>query len=302
MEWIGMKWAAGSRGKRNRRTGERLEVTSRGRSRSRTDLRVWVRLIGIPVGILVALGLVVLGIRETGALLFSRNDAFLIRTLTLNTDDPVALSYLQGKRAIQKGANLFAFDIGDVREDFLRHSPNYRGIKLTRTLPDTLAVEVVPRQPLAVLSRRNGFAVDAEGCVFGQRSAPDTLPLISGYQGPFLNPGQRVQGLTADAVRLLDVWLNADHDHEMVVREVDVRGGFAGAKDTLRVTLTGDTVVDLAWQRSLGRGPVEREDLQSRILFLRGLLRRAEADGKRVKRVDLSLDDYRRQSVVENWN
>ncbi|MDA0578223.1 MAG: hypothetical protein O3B24_09005, partial [Verrucomicrobia bacterium] len=168
MEWIGMKWAAGSRGKRNRRTGERLEVTSRGRSRSRTDLRVWVRLIGIPVGILVALGLVVLGIRETGALLFSRNDAFLIRTLTLNTDDPVALSYLQGKRAIQKGANLFAFDIGDVREDFLRHSPNYRGIKLTRTLPDTLAVEVVPRQPLAVLSRRNGFAVDAEGCVFGQ--------------------------------------------------------------------------------------------------------------------------------------
>ncbi|MDA0576916.1 MAG: hypothetical protein O3B24_02335, partial [Verrucomicrobia bacterium] len=130
----------------------------------------------------------------------------------------------------------------------------------------------------------------------------DTLPLISGYQGPFLNPGQRVQGLTADAVRLLDVWLNADHDHEMVVREVDVRGGFAGAKDTLRVTLTGDTVVDLAWQRSLGRGPVEREDLQSRILFLRGLLRRAEADGKRVKRVDLSLDDYRRQSVVENWN
>ncbi|MCE9616321.1 MAG: FtsQ-type POTRA domain-containing protein [Lentisphaerae bacterium] len=299
MDWVKWKsWGGSGRRTRNRRSKPALDVSARSRSKTRVDVRAWARLIGIPLSMLLLLAMVVLGLRFMGSLLFSRNDTFVIRNLTIDTDDAVALNYLEGKRAIHKGANLFAFDIGDVREEFLRHSPNYKAITLTRVLPDTLSVAIVPRQPLAVIGRHSGFAVDAEGYVFGQRGAPQALPLLTGYQGAFLKPGERVQGLTSDAVRVLDTWLNADDNHEMPVRAIDVRGGFRGTRDALQVILDGDARVDLSWERGRGR-ITEVEDVRERILFLRAVMRAAQNQGRRIKEIDLTLEDYRHRNAVK---
>jgi cell division septal protein FtsQ len=285
----------------NRRAGATLEVAARARGRSKIPAKFWLKAILVPAAILAVLGGLAIGVLSLGRALFSRNDAFSIRQLVVDTDDPVALSYLEGKRDIRKGQNLFAFDIGDVRREFLRHAPNYRAIKLTRILPGTLTISVTPRDPLVLIGRRGGFAVDADGCVFGQRNAPDALPLIVGYQGAFLKPGDRVQGLASDAVRLLDTWLNTDVEREMIVRTVDVRGGHRGAKDALRVVLDGDTTVDFAWKRGRTRGAASVDDLRARILFLRAMVRQARDEGRRLKDVDLTLDDYRQRNSAKYW-
>ncbi len=295
-----MKWTNPFGGNRRGR-GKRLEVKARSGSRTRVNVGAWLRMIVIPVAFLAALGLAIVGVRYVGRLLFSQNDDFAIRSFIINTDDPVALGYLQGKRAIHKGVNLFSFNIGDVRADFLRHSPSYRAIIITRQLPDTIKIDVAQRQTLALINRRSGFAVDAEACVFGQRGAPEALPLILNYQGAFLKPGERIQGGGADAVRMLDVWMNADPDRELIVKTVDVRGGFRGLKNSLQVTLAGDGTVDLAWARGHGRA-AEMEEIRGRILYLRGIVRRAADEGKRIKRADLTLDDYAHKSTVEYYN
>lgn len=302
-------WRVGKRssgGRRSRRGGRQkatlLEVSARGRGRGgRGTGGLWLRLVGIPVALIALLAGLAYGTLAVGRLLFSRNESFTIRRLSINSDDSIARSYLEGKRDIRIGQNLFAFNIGDVRAEFLRHAPNYRAITITRVLPDTLTITITPREPLALLGRRGGFAVDAEGWVFGQRKAPDALPLIVGYQGAFLKPGDRVQALSADAVRLIDTWLSTDVEREMIVRTVDVRGTFRGAKDALQVVLDGDLTVDIAWKRGRQRGPAAVDDLRRRLLFLRAMVRDARQTGKRLRDVDLTLDDYQTRNAARYW-
>lgn len=301
--WGARKQSMGGRpgGRTGRRRGATLEVSARGRGRGRVSGGLWLRVVGIPLALLLVLGGLVYGTLALGRFLFSRNEAFTIRRLNINSDDSIARSYLEGKRDIRVGQNLFAFNIGDVRSEFLRHAPNYRAITITRVLPDMLTIAITPREPLALIGRRGGFAVDAEGWVFGQRKAPDALPLIVGYQGAFLKPGDRVQALSADAVRLIDTWLSTDVEREMIVRTVDVRGEFRGAKDALQVVLDGDLTVDFAWKRGRHRGAAAVDDLRRRILFLRAMVRQARDEGKRLRDVDLTLEDYQIRNAARYW-
>lgn len=279
---------------RNRRVTPTLDVRARSRTKTRVDAALWLRLVGIPLSVLALLALLGVGVHYVGSLLFSRNAAFVIRNLSLDADDAVTRGYLEGKCGIRKGVNLFGFNIRDVRAEFLRFSPSYKTIQITRVLPDTVRITTVPRKPLAVIGKRKGSAVDNEGCVFGFRGSTDGLPLIVGHPGTSANPGDRVQGLASDAVHLLDVWSALDVDREMVVRTVDVRGGFRGSKSALQVGLNGNTLVDLSWVR--GRGPGAADDLRQRLEFLRGILRRDQAAGRRLKSIDLTLEDYRHNS------
>ena len=238
--------------------------------------------------------------RETGADVVAVGCPFC--TVMLDSADEAAGGFLENKCALRKGENIFGFNIQNVSRKFLAMTPHYQSIRITRVLPDTVEVKLVPRQPVAVLGRRGGLAVDGAGRVFNQRNTPAAgLPLLIGYQGHFLKPGDQVQGLAADAAHLAQLWTGTDIERELPLRTVDVRGGFRGAKDALQVVLDGELTADVAWRR--GRGGAEADqDLRERILFLRAMVQRAQREGRRLKEVDLTLDDYRQHNAVKYWN
>ena len=286
---------------RNRRAGgPTLNVSARTRARKRANPVEFGRALVWPAGVALVLALGWLGLRALGAVLFSHNDQFTIRRLQIETDDVVALDYIREKQGIREGLNLFGFSARQVRREFLKAAPNYKSMEITRLLPDTLKIAVAPREPLARIGRRGGFVVDAEKRVFGHRGNRDALPVILGYRGPMLNPGDRVGGLAADAVTAIAVCRELDTGGELPLQGVDVRGNFAGQPDDLRLYLDGDTTVDLWWDRDDGESGIE--NLRGRLRQLRGIAREARVRNKRLKAVNLTLSNYEHNAPAEYWN
>jgi len=166
-----------------------------------------------------------------------------------------------------------------------------------------LRIDVVERTPLARVGKYGSLAADNEGAVFGLRGTHGGMAAITGFSGQDLRPGDTLTGVMRDAVALLDVCDKTLIGHELAIREVDVRGGFGGRDDSLRLELDGGTTVDFWWNRSAEDESASRKDLGERLSFLAGVIKRSKRDGQALGTVDLTLDSYRHNCpVTPRWN
>jgi cell division septal protein FtsQ len=259
-------------------------------------------LVLVPV---VLAGLVVglwFGARWSGRMLFSRNDRFRIARLDITAGQVITAPLIREYTGLQEGLNLFAADIGAIRRTLLRRTPVVRSMTISRLLPDTLTIEIVERQAVARLGRRGSLVVDGSGMIFSRRDGQRHLPVLVGLSEGRMKPGERVQGAGRDAAWLLDLCEQTGIDRDVVVSAIDVRGGFSGREDALRLYLSGGTTVDLWWDRSGGAAASE-DRLRNRLLFLRGLLRRAAKERRTLRTVNLTLEDYTRNCpVTPSWD
>jgi len=290
---------SGRRKRGNRRYGSTLLVSARAKKQRGDKLKDVGRALVVIVAAAGAAAALWIGMSSAGGALFSRNDAFAIDSLVFNTEDAVVRDYFRRKFKIYEGANLFGFDIAEARSEFLRQSPNYRELEITRRLPHTLSITLHEREPLARFGRRGGFVIDREGVVFGPRSRYGVLPAIIGYRGDLLKPGDRVSGLVRDAVVLLDLCTEPAFAQEFEIRSIDVRGDFTARPDDLRVYMADDLTCDIWWAR--GPADLGKDDLRQRLLKLRAMIRQDRAEGRRLKSVDLTLDTYRKNTPLKYW-
>jgi hypothetical protein len=246
----------------------------------------------VPSVLVLVAALLWLGFRAAASALFARNDTFRIVRLELPDSPGIVRDYVRGKCGIGPGTNLFAFSVAEMRREFLAGAPNFKSMEISRILPGTLRVEVVERVPVARLGRRGHLAVDAEGVVFGVGTRRGTLAVVEHHDDRALRPGDRVDGLARDAVRLLDVCERMALGQDIRVRAIDVRGQRAGRDDVLRLYLDGGTTVDFWWHRRKHGGLTPSEDLRDRLLFLRGVLVRARKERRPLWTVNLTLDSY----------
>jgi len=256
----------------------------------------------IPAMVITAGFLLWFGVKVTGQLLFSRNPAFTLRRLIIRSDSPVTEDYIRGKKGISEGVNLFSFSIRSIRDEFLRGAPNFKSMEIIRIMPDTLSVEVTERTPVARIGREGGFVVDGEGFVFGPRSRKQNLPVVVGYKGALLRPGDRIKGNAADAVKILNLCDSSPLGTDVVITGIDVSGGFTGQNDDMQIYLASKTVVDFWWPRQGAKGLSADKDLEERLLVLRGVVRRAAKEGKRLRTVNLALDSYKENCPVIYWD
>ena len=185
-----------------------------------------VAVIGIMPLLVAGLGLLSwFGARGLAHLLFTGNDRFTITRLQIRDDGAAAHDFFRGEKKIREGTNMFAFDIDELREEFLLRAPSYRAVKITRRLPNVLTVEVSPRSPLVriPLGWRTSVVADREGTVFSTAANVTHLPLVTGYQGTSPQPGKEVNGLAVAAVQLVDVCDNPALG--LFVEEVNVGHG-----------------------------------------------------------------------------
>ena len=268
---------------RNRRRPTVLRVRARTsvekrRTRSRLALAI--------VGLVVVGGFGVLtwsGLQWLGGVLFSRNGRYEIRTLDIKVDGNGVMTPALVKEYTQlrEGLNLFECHIGQIREEFLRRAHTVKSMEISRILPDTLAIEVVERIPLARLGRRGYFVADHDGRVFVLRTGSRHLPVIQGYKGPRLRSGMRVSGMALAALQVLDAC-----DDPMLGLSVDAVE--ADRSEYVVLWLAGPKTVRLSWPGMGELTPSSRRHLQGR---LRGVVDVLGTErGRRLSKIDATTE------------
>lgn len=133
---------------------------------------------------------------------------FVVRVLEVSdqpADAPLDSSEITEMAAVPLGGvNLFRLELDRIKQRLLENHW-VRDVILTKRFPQTLSVQVIYRQPVALLQGAHGVLqfIDADGSLFGPvtlRGRSD-LPLVHGL--PDGDVGDR---LRLEAIRLIRAW------------------------------------------------------------------------------------------------
>ena len=124
-------------------------------------------------------------------------------------------------------------------------------------LPDRIDIEVVERSPVARLGRNGVYGIDRQGYVFVLRSRK-VLPVLEGYGGSNVKPGDRLEGMVQAALAVLEVCDNPAHN--ISIRAIDVSGD-----GHLVLYVSNDKHSPLSWPGMGERTPESRAALMVRI-------------------------------------
>jgi cell division septal protein FtsQ len=214
---------------------------------------------------------------RVGEVLFSKNERFIMRNLDVKVQQGaiVTPALVREWARLREGENLFDFNIAKIRNDLLRWSPNVKSVQITRRLPDTLALEVSERIPLARMASERHLVVDDEGVLFGVPSRGKRLPVIAGYDGPPLRRGRRVQGAALAGLAVLDAC--GDPDLRIDVATIDV-----SHKGHLTMRLVNGKTVKLSWKHMGEATPESRRNLKRKLRQVATALHSREGRGHSV--------------------
>lgn len=240
-----------------------------------------VFLAAVVVGLTLS---VWLGCKFAGQVLFSTNDRFKIEHLNIQEGTVITSDLIREYTQIEKGMNLFSFDIAKVRKDFIKQSPNVKSMEIRRQLPDTLHIRVVERVPVARIGKKSPFVADSEGFVFNVRTGYRDLPVVTGYRDPNLRPGGRLCGIALAALEVLE----ACYDPKVGLRidEVEVNNP---ESLVLYVPDAGKVKeVELSWPEMGTRTVESRKKLMERLAWIVKALQSEE--GRKALRLNATID------------
>lgn len=217
-------------------------------------------------------------------LLFTENEMFAMRNLEIvvDSDAVVTPGLIREHAGLESGMNLFKIPIGKIRAEFLENMPNIKMMKISRHLPDTLRIKIIEREPIARFGRTGGLVVDNEGWLFVGRRDLSSLPVIYGYRGERMMPGDKVEGMAFAAVQILDACSDPDFDI-IKVKSVDV-----GGSEFVNLWLAGGKSPTLLWKDMGEDTEKSRKALVGKLIKLARILESDEGRGKH--RFDMTFD------------
>ena len=149
---------------------------------------------------------------------------FHLRTLELSGTDRVSREWIGERVAPLRGRHLLRLSLADLESELAGH-PWIAGVAMRKRLPDTLAVRVVERRPVALLRRPDGLHyVDADGGLIDRwEPGAGTADLLLVRLPPDGEAGlARALAAAAEFVRLEPAW-GAQLSEVEVVGESDLR-------------------------------------------------------------------------------
>ena len=222
------------------------------RSADRAAGRGWA-IAGIAVLLLAGVA-----VAATYTPLFAASDVRVDGPDVIARDDVLAIA------GIVEGTNVFHLDARRI-ERRLERDPRILRARVRTSLPDTIAIRIVPRVPVGILEGA-GALVGADGVVIGPASASTVLPLLVSGGGGELGTDLLVNAATTAAA--LGPELRA------VVDAVVVR-----PDGTVRVRMAA------GFTATLGDG----SELAAKAASLQALLEWAEAEDVAVRSADLTV-------------
>jgi cell division septal protein FtsQ len=239
----------------------------------------WFRTGALVLGALIlTVGIwgLVEGTRLLGRQIFSANDYFAIRHMDLHSDGKLQPDHIREYAGLERGMNLFAVDLRRIRRD-LESVSIVQHVEIERRLPDTLAIRVSERVPLARLgrdARRFHLAVDRDGSVMGPSSRSPSLPAITGVRTVGLRPGSRLnEPRVIDALTVLDLCDRTRLNQFLKVESIDV-----SREEVMVLTLENGEQAYLP-----------RERIKPKLIELASVLNAAR--NRPLRRIDLTVDN-----------
>jgi len=138
---------------------------------------------------------------------FFENSYFFVREIQVRGGEKVGGDEIVAMAGLRHGMNIWKIDPGGIEKKVAKH-PWVRRVLVRRDFPRRIVIEVEERTPKAIVALGRLYYVDADGVVFKEVGAGETVnfPLLTGLRTEQLakaNPALR--GKIQDAVRLGDL-------------------------------------------------------------------------------------------------
>ncbi len=188
---------------------------------------------------------------------------------------------------VPQGIKMMDVDLHRV-EERIKHHPYVGQVIVKRSLPSTITITVIEREPLALLNGRVLRCIDREGIVLPNSATRGVfdLPVITGLtEAQALTPGSRLSSRDlAEALQILETARAVGKELYHLISEIRIRNG----GDLMLYTTDGSVPV------IFGRGDAPRklvvlEEFWKTIVTERG--------PQALQYVDLRFDDQ----VVARW-
>lgn len=171
---------------------------------------------------------------------------------------------------LTNGANLAEIDFAALREKLLSRVPNIRDIRIERRLPNRVTIDVTEREPVARVAGTgknspSGLMTDTEGVIFRFARSAAAFPVVRTGPETKLNPGERLVGRAAAALRLVETAALPEF------LKLNVQEANAVHPDYVTVTLGNYSRAKVAWEH------MEEDTLSSRDSLKRQLTRLSQA-------------------------
>lgn len=230
-------------------------------------------------------------IASISVLVYARVHNFLVKSDYFNIKNVEFFSKVDGRLekasaldvGIEEGDNIFGISLRKVYDNVKKRYPQFKDLKVRRTLPDKVVIEYEERRTFAKIILGRTYFVDKDGILIGSvRSAEDisgkeALPLIVGLSAD----GPIALGQTVDNVRVpLAI---------KVIEKVSARGGLGGISvSKIDVSNPSSATFFTAEGVQIRIGD---EDIDRRLNRLAETLERLDIKDKSVKYLDLRFDD-----------
>lgn len=132
----------------------------------------WVTLIIIFIGVVIA---------------FLLSPLFNIKQINILNNQKITYEEAISLAQIPVGQNIFGVNRKKITEN-IKQNPYVDSVKITKTLPNTLNIEIIERQEEYVLEFASGFiCVDSKGYVLRVTNERPELPILKGISTPIEN-------------------------------------------------------------------------------------------------------------------
>lgn len=236
----------------------------------------------------IILILILLG---TSVYLFLRSDVFIVKRVSPSTSLGTSGEIGEVLEAETIGRSILVLDVGGVVSKIKEQFLVVKDLKITKRLPDTVEVEVIFREPLAVVEKaveREGeeegqiivetqsFVVDQEGLVYAEARNDEELPRVD-LGGQNIRLGDQLSGT---AIRTyLDI-LNLLKEAQIVTDWIRLASERTSLADTIELQIKDGPFVLLSSQK----------DASSEISSLQTILKHYKIKGAGLKKVDLRFE------------
>ena len=183
---------------------------------------------------------------------------------------------------LTNGVNLAHVPFAELRERLIRDMPNLRDIKIVRTVPNKVRIEVVERVPVVRVigagARANqNYTADTEGKVFWYPRRDTTLlPIIREAKKDTSAAGAKLSGMAMAALRLLE----EATDPEFAILKIQEVDTFK--QDYLFATLGDSSRAKIAWEDMESRSKASRESLRRQLTRLSQAMKSNVAAGTKL--------------------
>lgn len=183
---------------------------------------------------------------------------------------------------LTNGVNLAQLPFAELRERLIRDMPNLRDIKIVRTVPNRVRIEISERIPVvrvigAGANANPNYTADSEGKVFWYPRRDTTLlPIIREVKKNTSTAGASLSGMSMAALRLLE----AASDPEFAALKIQEVDTFK--QDYLFATLGDSSRAKIAWEDMESNSKASRESLHRQLKRLSQAMKSNVAAGTKL--------------------